>query len=575
MNAAQGSTLENVAVYATDDALAGIAGGNGGGGSFKGITVVGAKYGIDMRETGDAATYVAITLLNQSCAAVLQGSHSTVIMTGFRIEGSPFMGGVVAGVTATELGFHHECETRASPYAVLRRESFKDNAAGALQSGASLVDSSIVIFGGHAPCVVANSSLYLSEVYLSGCAVRVASGGRPPLLAKPGNSRETTTTTTTHVELLGFGRGVPVQGNNWTYAFPAYINGVRKAEGVVRISEEDHQNDHASPVIPATLQSKHLWCGAGATWQSAGAVSAFDYGAKGDGVSDDYAALQAAVDAHDVVYLPKGFYRISKTLVLNRDNSALVGVGRTISFLMPLTTGLKLENDTVSADAPLLSVVGKSITVAFLTLATWDHLPHYALHWSSSSGDGIYRQVFFNRVAESVFPPFSAKEGAPQTIPAAKKGTTFARPLSIITGGGAFYDFNLDFGCCFGTVRPPWMTPPPDITSSAEILLQEPHYRTVLINGSTDGVRFYPLNAEQDFGEAHAEVRYSYNVTAYGSKSENNFIVLWIRDSDRIVVHGYGGNAAAFANDTKYRPGWIGGPTNYEQFFPSLFRVQR
>ncbi len=26
--------------------------------------------------------------------------------------------------------------------------------------------------------------------------------------------------------------------------------------------------------------------------------------------------------------------------------------------------------------------------------------------------------------------------------------------LSIISGGGAFYDFNLDFGCCFGTVLP-------------------------------------------------------------------------------------------------------------------------
>ena len=34
--------------------------------------------------------------------------------------------------------------------------------------------------------------------------------------------------------------------------------------------------------------------------------------------------------------------------------------------------------------------------------------------------------------------------------------------------------------------------------------------------------------------QAHTEVRYSTNVTAYGSKSENNYVVLWIRDSDLV-----------------------------------------
>ena len=57
-------------VYAAADALAGVAGGNGGGGSFKGVTVIGAKFGLDSRKTGDAATYVAITLLNQSTLGV-------------------------------------------------------------------------------------------------------------------------------------------------------------------------------------------------------------------------------------------------------------------------------------------------------------------------------------------------------------------------------------------------------------------------------------------------------------------------------------------------------------------------
>jgi hypothetical protein len=84
MNAAQGSTVEDVTVYAAPDAQSGVAGGNGGGGSYKGLTVVGAKYGIDMRETGDSATYVSITLVNQTCAGALMNSPvriSTVSMS--------------------------------------------------------------------------------------------------------------------------------------------------------------------------------------------------------------------------------------------------------------------------------------------------------------------------------------------------------------------------------------------------------------------------------------------------------------------------------------------------------------
>eukprot|EP01051_Picozoa_sp_SAG22_P016753 SAG22_NODE_2433_length_2578_cov_1.849133_2_plen_244_part_00 len=159
-----------------------------------------------------------------------------------------------------------------------------------------------------------------------------------------------------------------------------------------------------------------------------------------------------------------------------------------------------------------------------------------------------------------------------------------AVPLQMISGGGRFYDYNLDFGCCFGhVVPPPPVDPGPDTASSDEILLQLPGYRTLLVNGSTAGessrgqasrqadrermlsriytmlwavafpparcdceqqscfgancltgvlacslvrdnqsinrpagLGFYPLNAEQDFGEAHTEVLHSANVTMFG-----------------------------------------------------------
>lgn len=56
-------------------------------------------------------------------------------------------------------------------------------------------------------------------------------------------------------------------------------------------------------------------------------VSALDFGARGDGMADDTAALQRALDAHPLVLLPPGTYRISDTLVLRRSGGGLIGSG--------------------------------------------------------------------------------------------------------------------------------------------------------------------------------------------------------------------------------------------------------
>jgi parallel beta-helix repeat protein len=56
-------------------------------------------------------------------------------------------------------------------------------------------------------------------------------------------------------------------------------------------------------------------------------VSALDFGARGDGKADDTAAIQRALDAHPLVLLPPGTYRISDTLVLRRSGGGLIGSG--------------------------------------------------------------------------------------------------------------------------------------------------------------------------------------------------------------------------------------------------------
>ena len=52
-----------------------------------------------------------------------------------------------------------------------------------------------------------------------------------------------------------------------------------------------------------------------------------DFGAAGNGTTDDTAAIQAAIDSRDRVYFPKGQYRITSTLVVSASGQTLFGDG--------------------------------------------------------------------------------------------------------------------------------------------------------------------------------------------------------------------------------------------------------
>lgn len=56
-----------------------------------------------------------------------------------------------------------------------------------------------------------------------------------------------------------------------------------------------------------------------------------DYGAKGDGVTDDTSAIKACIDAESIIYFPAGTYRVTETLTL--DNKHVVGENKSSTFL--------------------------------------------------------------------------------------------------------------------------------------------------------------------------------------------------------------------------------------------------
>ena len=99
-----------------------------------------------------------------------------------------------------------------------------------------------------------------------------------------------------------------------------------------------------------------------------GYVSVTDYGAVGDGVTDDTASIQAALTAGaKAIYFPPGTYLVSSTLTITASNTLLTGTGATIYFTG--TGDTLLEATGTEGSAILLSADG-TVEATTLTLAS-------------------------------------------------------------------------------------------------------------------------------------------------------------------------------------------------------------
>lgn len=117
-------------------------------------------------------------------------------------------------------------------------------------------------------------------------------------------------------------------------------------------------------------------------------VNVQSLGAKGDGKTDDTAALQKAIDSHRVLYMPQGFYIVTDTLRMKPD-TVLIG-------LHPGLTQLVLPNGApayAGADAPkalLESAKGGDAIVTGIGLATGEVNPRAtALLWKAGANSQV------------------------------------------------------------------------------------------------------------------------------------------------------------------------------------------
>jgi len=100
-----------------------------------------------------------------------------------------------------------------------------------------------------------------------------------------------------------------------------------------------------------------------AVLQTEGSVNVKQYGATGDGVTDDTAAIQAALDSSRSVFLPTGNYKITSTLNQTLDSQLISG-----AFTSNSSTTIRIFLDASSIDDVLMNVRGPSSTLRSLIM---------------------------------------------------------------------------------------------------------------------------------------------------------------------------------------------------------------
>lgn len=521
---AQGCAVADTTIL-VGSGYAGIIGGSGAGGGNAMVKIVGGKVGLDYTISLNTPGTTGMVLINQSEAAILYTGLEAASFVGFTIKPAN------AGVPA--LRSKHQ---------------------GTMWGQASMVDSVIEYAASpsqSSPCTAFDTShsLYLKNVYIRNCDFVTAG------VAGSANSLAL-------VDELASGVAIPNGGACKSAPMPIYIDGSKFQEPLlVRVMLED-----VKPPAERMLR-QHRWDEQSfPSFDMPGVVSVDSFGAKGDGVVDDTNAIQKAIDVATVsqgtVFLPKGFYRVSRTI--NMTAAALVGVARSLSVLMPMSDGL---TGMGPGPWPILRVrplnsSGLAV-VTMLSIATWEHLDNvWAMWWQATHADSVYRDNYFYRTTECFFGfPHPKPVPVPASFPTmeCRAQAQLGHPLNVVSDGGAgrFYNFeNEDF------------------------LYEAPSYRHLLVRDTPGPVYMYNFNFEHASSEANAEFFNSSNIHVFSLKSEGEWrdviyhggknnpgVALWIRDCSHVNIYSFGGNAKPLATGSAY-------PAGFAQYPPSQYRIE-
>ncbi|MFC1582541.1 glycosyl hydrolase family 28-related protein [Planctomycetota bacterium] len=468
--AAQGSGVQDCSITATG-AFKGLEGGAGSGGSHANIIIGGGRIGADLMQTQPAPTLTGITLIGQSESALVYGGRQALTAVGLVI-GFAGSGPMVKGTAEWNQAF-----------------------LGPM----NIIDSRLV-YSGEArttPAIVSSRSVYLRNVYLKDCASAVRVKDKKPVDGRKNGWM--------HIKEYAAGIDGPVY-KKMQYRSSVYIKSVSLGNLLPPST--------ASAAPPRDLQTRHVWKWEFPSFNSGNAVNVKDapYKAKGDGFADDTEALQKAIDKNEIVFLPKGIYRVTRTIEL-KPETKLVGIAKHLS-LIAVTDAGKSFGDHLSPQPVVRTAddADAETILAFCGIYVPFEVPGaYALEWRCG------RKSIF-REAKCWLMPLA---GYGRRIP---KHAERSGPLVRISGngGGRWYNF------------------------FEEGMHGHPDFRHLLIENTREPLSFYHLNAEHAHSDANMEIRGASNVMIYGLKGEFNAVILKIMNSNNIKMFGYGGNASAY-----------------------------
>eukprot|EP01047_Picozoa_sp_COSAG01_P029115 COSAG01_NODE_1987_length_8707_cov_2.906366_11_plen_1138_part_00 len=504
LRGAQGSGLEDVTVD-VGPGLAGVVGGCGSGGAHHGLHIIGGAYGLDLRESQPTATISGITLEGQRCGAIVYAGFESLSAVGVKIDN--FLG--CQAVTAIDSAAHPfdipsapkgKCTLPLMPTGPGFPGDYQQDNPG-IAGKMSFIDSSVTWSrdGPSYPCggvtehgVTENGtraftsmrSLFLQNVYTSGADAVYAVAGHvmeqagclPPAAARTADGR--CPGTHVHRALVGVDPPpYPASEGSFQLRAPLYIDGVRQPTATLYSASPFPWGSNGRPnrsFVPADLVSKHRWP---AGWDSPSFESEDCVNvrklpqnpAQGDGATDDYKAIQDALDKNHCVYLPRGLYLTSRTLQVH-SGRAMVGVARHLTritsmdtglvgpprhrnFLRPMDSGDRTEQLQPQPVVEMLpsavnTSTAKAVThsgstfLSFLSISVWNTLnTTSALHWYADNG--IYRQLHANR----------ANRCGSLYRPGCNDSVTINYPLQLVAGATnlRMYTFYLE-DCCHNHV---------------------------------------------------------------------------------------------------------------------------